>query len=94
MTELLTALAVDDEAPNLDELAWLLGGDDRIGRVLTASDATEALRLLREETIDVVFLDIAMPGLSGMDLAGVISKFQAPPAVIFVTAHARADGSC
>jgi DNA-binding LytR/AlgR family response regulator len=90
MTEApLTALAVDDEMPNLDELAYLLGGDDRIGRVLTASDATEALRLLREERIDVVFLDIAMPGLSGMDLAGVVSRFQDPPAVVFVTAHAE-----
>ena len=85
----LTALAVDDEMPNLDELAYLLGGDDRIGRVLIASDAAEALRLLREEQIDVVFLDIAMPGLSGMDLAGVVSRFQNPPAVIFVTAHAE-----
>lgn len=90
MTEApLTALAVDDEMPNLDELAYLLSGDDRIGRVLTASDATEALRLLREERIDVVFLDIAMPGLSGMDLAGVVSRFQDPPAVVFVTAHAE-----
>jgi len=88
-TTTLTALAVDDEIPNLDELAYLLDGDDRIGRVLTASDASEALRLLREEQIDVVFLDIAMPGLSGMDLAGVVSKFQEPPAVIFVTAHAE-----
>lgn len=85
----LTALAVDDEMPNLDELAYLLDGDDRIGRVLTASDAGEALRLLREEQIDVVFLDVEMPGLSGLDLAGVVSKFQEPPAVVFVTAHAE-----
>ena len=85
----LRVLAVDDEAPALDELAFLLGRDDRVGAVETCGSATEALRLLQGESYDVVLLDIAMPGLSGLDLAQVLRQFRQPPAVVFVTAHAH-----
>jgi DNA-binding LytR/AlgR family response regulator len=83
----LRVLAVDDEPPALDELAFLLGRDDRVGDVLTCGSATDALRLLRSEPVDVVLLDIAMPGLSGLELAQVLRQFRQPPAVVFVTAH-------
>ena len=83
----LRALAVDDELPQLDELAYLLRRDERVGEVLTASDATEALRQLRDRPVDVVFLDIRMPGLDGLELARVLTRFAQPPAVVFVTAH-------
>jgi DNA-binding LytR/AlgR family response regulator len=83
----LRVLAVDDEPPALDELAFLLGQDDQVGEVLTCVSATEALRLLRSDPVDVVLLDIAMPGLSGLELAQVLRQFRQPPAVVFVTAH-------
>lgn len=85
----LRVLAVDDEPPALDELAFLLGRDERVGEVQTCGSATEALRLLQGEAYDVVLLDIAMPGLSGLDLAQVLRQFRQPPAVVFVTAHAH-----
>ncbi|NED99148.1 LytR/AlgR family response regulator transcription factor [Phytoactinopolyspora halotolerans] len=84
---MLSVLAVDDEPPALAELAYLLGQDQRVGRVLTASDAAGALRTLEREQIDTVFLDIRMPGLSGLDLARVLAQFRTPPAVVFVTAY-------
>ncbi|KLI04031.1 LytR family transcriptional regulator [Mycolicibacterium conceptionense] len=87
MSTNLTVLAVDDEAPALDELAYLLGRHPDIGEVHTASDATSALRELTQHTIDAVFLDINMPGLSGIELAGVLANYANPPAVVFVTAH-------
>lgn len=80
-------LAVDDEAPALDELAYLLRADPRVNKVATASDATEALRALRDHDFDAVFLDIRMPGLDGMELARVLSRFALPPAIVFVTAY-------
>lgn len=80
-------LAVDDEPPALRELAHLLSRDHRVGSVLTASDGAEALRLLEQEDVDIVFLDIRMPGLSGLDLARVLARFRTPPAVVFVTAY-------
>ncbi|WP_024804111.1 LytTR family DNA-binding domain-containing protein [Nocardia sp. BMG51109] len=83
----LRVLAVDDEKPALDELVHLLRAQPEIGEVHGADDATTALRLLRAHPVDAVFLDINMPGLDGMELAGILSEFANPPAVVFVTAH-------
>ncbi len=83
----LTVLVIDDERPALDELAFLLDGDDRVGTVLTSDSATDGLRILREAEVDCVFLDIQMPGLTGLELAQVLSRFKTPPAIVFVTAH-------
>jgi len=83
----LTALVIDDERPALDELSYLLGRDTRIGDVHTCDSATDALLLIQERDVDVVFLDIQMPGLGGLDLAQVLAKFRQPPPVVFVTAH-------
>ncbi len=83
----LRVLAVDDEAPALDELAYLLGEHPAVGEVIGASDATEALRLLSEQSVDAAFLDISMPGLNGMELATVLARYATPPALVFVTAH-------
>ncbi|KAA0080702.1 DNA-binding response regulator [Mycolicibacterium sp. P9-64] len=87
MSGTLVVLAVDDEAPALDELAYLLSEHPDITEVTRASDATSALRELNRRTIDAVFLDINMPGLSGLELAGVLTNFSYRPAVVFVTAH-------
>ncbi|MEV6167344.1 LytTR family DNA-binding domain-containing protein [Streptomyces sp. NPDC051954] len=93
---MLRALAVDDERPSLEELLYLLNADPRIGSAEGASDATEALRRINRalesgphgpEAIDVVFLDINMPGLDGLDLARLLTGFARPPLVVFVTAH-------
>ena len=83
----LRVLAVDDEPPALDELAYLLRADPRVGEVRTAGDALAALQELDGTAYDAVFLDIRMPGLSGLDLAKVLGRFAQPPAVVFVTAH-------
>ena len=83
----LIVLAVDDEPPALDELAYLLGADGRVALVHRAGDATEALRVLRDTEVDAVFLDIRMPGLDGMELARILRRFARPPAIVFVTAY-------
>ena len=88
----LTVLAVDDEAPALDEVAYLLRGDPRVGTILTAGNAAQALALLtgspgQGPEPDAVLLDIAMPGWDGVDLARVLSGLPRPPAVAFLSAH-------
>ena len=83
----LVVLAVDDEPPALDELAYLLNADARVAHVHRAGDATEALRVLRDTEVDAVFLDIRMPGLDGMELARILHRFAHPPAIVFVTAY-------
>ena len=52
----LVVLAVDDEAPALDELVYLLDQHPDIKQVLRAGDATSALRELNRRPIDAVFL--------------------------------------
>ncbi|MFC5729162.1 MULTISPECIES: LytR/AlgR family response regulator transcription factor [Nocardioides] len=85
--ERLRVLVIDDERPALDELSFLLGADDRVGEVIACQSATDGLRTLRECEVDCVFLDIQMPGLSGLELAEVLGRFKQPPPVVFVTAH-------
>jgi DNA-binding LytR/AlgR family response regulator len=83
----LRLLAVDDEPPALDELAYLLRHDARVGQVQTADDAVAALKLLEQTPFDGVLLDIRMPGLTGLELARVLGRFAAAPPVVFVTAY-------
>ncbi|TYL49920.1 response regulator transcription factor [Nocardioides sp. BGMRC 2183] len=83
----LRVLVVDDERPALDELTFLLSADDRVDSVIGCSSATDVLLRLRETEVDCVFLDIQMPGLSGLELAEVLGRFRQPPRVVFVTAH-------
>jgi two-component system response regulator LytT len=83
----LRLLAVDDEPPALDELAFLLRADQRVGHVVTAGDAVSALKVLEDDRVDGVFLDIRMPGLTGLELARVLSRFLAPPPIVFVSAY-------
>lgn len=83
----LRTLVVDDEKPIVDELVYLLTRDDRIGAIHTALSGPDALRALESLEIDLVFLDIAMPALSGLDVARVVARFREPPKIVFVTAH-------
>ncbi|MDR1999393.1 MAG: LytTR family DNA-binding domain-containing protein [Frankiaceae bacterium] len=83
----MRALVVDDEQPARGELEYLLRRDSRIAAVRCAGSAEEALRMLGEGPVDVVFSDIKMPGLSGMELARVLARFAQPPRLVFVTAY-------
>ncbi|SRR5580765_351694 len=83
----LTVLVVDDEAPTRDELAWFLARDERVATVHVAANGTDALRALESRAVDVIFSDINMPGLDGIELARVIARFADRPAVVFVTAY-------
>jgi DNA-binding LytR/AlgR family response regulator len=80
-------LAVDDEPLSLGELVHLLEKDERVGQVITAPDGLDALRKLRLTAFDVVFLDVNMPGLDGVELAGVLAGQVRRPVIVFVTAH-------
>lgn len=87
MTESLRLLVADDERPALDELLTLLGADPRVGELVPASSGSEALRILSDDpAIDAALLDIHMPGLSGLDLARALTRFERRPPVVFVTA--------
>jgi two-component system, LytTR family, response regulator len=83
----LEVLAVDDEAPALDDLARLLRSFEDVGHVSAVDSGPEALRLLAERGFDAIFLDVRMPGLDGLELAGVLRRFERPPVLVFVSAY-------
>ncbi len=85
----LRALIVDDEAPARSELRYLLGAHPQVTVVGEAGGAAEALELAAKLVYDVVFLDVEMPGLTGIEAAPLVRERRNPPAVVFVTAHER-----
>ena len=86
----LRVLLVDDEALARSRLRTLLGDCTAPAAEVAgeAANAEQALALLQAQSVDVVLLDIHMPGMDGVHLAQVLRTQTPPPAVVFVTAHA------
>ncbi len=86
----LRVLVVDDEALARSRMARLLAevSEPRCTLVGQAAHADEARALLEQHAVDVVLLDIHMPGADGLSLAKQIGQLPRPPRVVFVTAHA------
>src|ERR1700712_2945259 len=85
----LRAPLVDDEGPARWEVRSLLASHPEVEVVGEAANAAEALELSRELAHDVVFLDVEMPGLTGLEAAPLVRERPDPPAVVFVPAHER-----
>lgn len=86
MTEPIRFLIVDDEPLAVERLARMLARIDGVTVAGTAHDGGEALRLVDAAAPDAVLLDIAMPGMDGIDVARALGRSARPPVVIFVTA--------
>ena len=82
----LRVLVVDDEAAAREELQHLLGRIAGVGIPDLTETATEAIAAISRRDYDVVFLDIRMPGLSGLDALPLIRERAPDLAVVFVTA--------
>lgn len=85
----LTCIAVDDEPLALGLVAAFIEQTPFLTLVGKYSSAVEALRGLSEQPVDLIFLDIQMPDLTGLDLARVLesrSAGQPAPRVVFTTA--------
>jgi DNA-binding LytR/AlgR family response regulator len=83
----IRALLVDDEAPARSELRYLLAEHGDVEVVGEAASGAEALAF--DGSFDVVFLDVEMPGATGLVTAPHVRERRDPPAVVFVTAHER-----
>jgi DNA-binding LytR/AlgR family response regulator len=83
----LRALIVDDEHAAREELRYLLRSFPEIEVVGEATQTSEALELIRNIDYDLCFLDIRMPGGTGLELVRELSKRPRRPAVIFTTAY-------
>ncbi len=83
----LTILAVDDEHPQLEDLARLLRSFSGVQEVECAFGGHDALLKASSQAYDVIFLDVRMPDLDGVELGRVLRRFASPPQLVFVSAH-------
>lgn len=85
----LKVLVVDDEPALCEEMKNLLESSCGLEQVMVCHDGIQALQIIEKEKIDLVFLDIRMPGITGIEVARIWSNKQNPPLVVFVTAHSE-----
>ena len=78
-------LVVDDEADILNMLSGSL--EDEGYEVWTAGDGVEAMRLVRAHHPDIIFLDIWLPGMDGIETLRAIKEFDADIEVVIMTGH-------
>ena len=83
---MLSALIIDDEAPSREELKALLASAPDVEVIAECTNAIEGLSAIHRLRPDVVFLDIQMPRLSGLEMVGMIEP-SALPHIVFVTAY-------
>jgi two-component system, LytTR family, response regulator AlgR len=84
----MNILVVDDEAPARQRLTRLLAEiQGNYAVVGEASDGIEAVEMCRSKPVDLVLMDVQMPGLNGLNAAREIARLDPPPAVILVTAY-------
>jgi len=82
----LSVLAVDDEPPQLEDLARILRANARVADVETAASGQEAIVKASRRAYDAIFLDVRMPELDGLELARILKAFARSPALVFVSA--------
>jgi len=81
----LRVLIVDDEAPARERLVRLLATDERVEIVGQAENGESAMEKIAEQSPDLVFLDIQMPGCSGLEVAASLPNPR--PQIVFCTAY-------
>lgn len=77
-------LIVDDEPPALKIIESYIDLVENLSIVASCSNALEAMEILKKEKVDLLFLDIQMPKLTGI---GFIKTLAQPPKIIFTTAY-------
>jgi DNA-binding LytR/AlgR family response regulator len=88
---MIRCIAVDDETPALEILEDNISRVPFLQLVKKCKNAYQAMEVLRQEPVDLLFLDIEMPGISGLRL---LKDMMEKPMVIFITAYRQyaADG--
>lgn len=81
---MIRCIAIDDEPLALTQISTYIGKIPFLNLLEIFSDAIEAYSYLQENTVDLMFVDINMPELSGMEFVKTLNN---PPKVIFITAH-------
>lgn len=81
---MIRSFILDDERLAVQRLERLLRDTGRVQVVGTSTDSQDALETLNQLALDVLFLDIQMPGMTGFE---VLERLERPPTVVFTTAY-------
>jgi two-component system response regulator LytT len=84
---MIRVLIADDEAPAREELSYMISRLSGFQVVGVASSGSQAIFLIKELHPQVVFLDIQMPGLNGLEVSKSLASIDPKPLVVFVTAY-------
>ena len=83
-------LITDDEQIAIDSLKFIISKNfDSNVNLFTAQSGTDALQIINQENIDIVFMDINMPGLTGLDTVSCINKLKPDTVIIIISAFDR-----
>ena len=86
VTGRMRVVVVDDEPLARERLVGLLASEAGVDLIGECRNGREAVKVIREEAPDLVFLDVQMPGMSGLEVLSALGPERAP-AVVFVTAY-------
>lgn len=84
---IFTTVIVDDEPPICDEIAYLLGAHPDVAVAARFEQPPAALAYIAAHAPRLVFLDISLPGMTGLEMAARLNVLRDPPFVVFITAH-------
>lgn len=87
MNNIIKCIIVEDEEPAYKELKFLLEQTGKVEVIDYAYDGVSALEKIENENPDVVFLDIQIPGMNGIDLANKLKEDGNDCFIVFVTAY-------
>lgn len=80
-------IAVDDEQNALNRFERMIAQDERLSLEGTFTSPSDAVEFIKEHPVDIAFLDIEMPQMTGLELAEVLMDYNPYIEVVFVTAY-------
>jgi DNA-binding LytR/AlgR family response regulator len=86
LLSMIISIAVDDEPRALDVITIHSSKVPELALIRTFTNPENALAFLRDEFVDLIFLDINMPGISGLQL---VQRLQTKPYIVFTTAYSE-----
>ncbi len=86
---MIKTIIIDDEILAINLMEVLLAGFEQVKVEASFTDTEEALKYLKENKIDLVFLDIEMPGADGLEVAQLILNLNIHVQIVFATAYSQ-----
>lgn len=84
---MISCIIVEDEIPAREELKFFLETDDKIELINEFENPIEVLSFLEENPVDVIFMDINIPTINGLNLSKIITKMYPKIKIVFITAY-------